>query len=259
MRKLLSKVPNLALALAAGVLGGCSAMSAKRNAGAAFAAPTELSAVLTNPINIDLSWRGNATNAAGYVVEWTGNLKDGFLLIALTATNQTSFRHADLMPEAKYIYRVRPYFGPASDVAEVRFGDPAQAAGSPFDTSPPPAASAAPQFSLRKLATAGQATPTHLSAKLISPTRARLTWEDRATDEEGYFLEARLAPHPGFIVLELMPPDTTSFDTVEMEPNSRWEFRVRPFFQGKPSAVVEEMTGPEPATTDAPPASSSER
>src|SRR5262249_19692372 len=97
-------------------------LNTKTSDASAFAVPTELTAILADPINIDLKWKDNAKDEAGYFVEYSPYANESFVIIEALGPNTTTFRHANLMPQTKFLYRVRPFFGVASNIAEVTTG-----------------------------------------------------------------------------------------------------------------------------------------
>src|SRR5713101_7393215 len=95
------------------MLAGCSASrSEKPNVSpdaAAFAGPTELTATLADPINIDLRWKNNATHAAGYFVEYSPNADNEFITIAAVPAGEATYRHPNLMPQTRFVFRLLPF------------------------------------------------------------------------------------------------------------------------------------------------------
>jgi hypothetical protein len=212
----------------------------------------ELTAALVDPINIDLLWKKGPPATQGHLVEYTSDLRDEYVILAIMPIDTTTFRHPDLAPHTKYFYRVRPYIGEASSVARVTTGKtpPGGAVALLGDGEPiidaTVAETAAPKKSLRQPLTAPDATPAELTATLSDPTRIALRWKDRANDEDGYLLEVAAPGQTRFDVLAFMPPDTVGFIVPGMPPETECRFRVRAFFYGPSSNIVEKITGAEP-------------
>jgi hypothetical protein len=91
---------------------------------------------------------------------------------------------------------------------------------------PEPPAAAAPQ-SVFEEATAPPAAPTNLQAAALSSTQIRLTWQDNATDEDSYRIEARSAAAATFTDLGAVPANTTAVNIIGLTPSTTYFFRVR--------------------------------
>jgi hypothetical protein len=232
------------------LLLGCS-RSAKSAAAidpnaSAFAAPTELTATLADPIDIDLKWKANATRAGGYLVEYSPNADNEFITIAAVPAGVTTYRHPNLIPQTRFVFHVLPYFGEPSNAAEIATGKKgSQQAPKPerADKAAPPA----PKYSIRSASTLAQAAPTDLKATLIPPAGVKLDWNNHAKDEDGYILEIKSDPNSDFQVAAFLDPGTSTLTTYNLPNDSRVSFRVRAFFYGKASNVAEQTTGRDPS------------
>jgi hypothetical protein len=236
------------------LLFGCSRSTKSAAAGdpdaSAFAAPTELTATLADPIDIDLKWKSNATQAAGYLVEYSPNADNEFLTIAAVSAGTTTYRHPNLMPQTRFIFHVVPYFGEASNVAEITTGKKGpQQAPKPerTDKGGHPAPSVDVKYSIRALSTLAQAAPTNLKATLIPPAGVKLDWKNRAKDEDGYMVEIKPGPNSDFQVWGFLDPGTSTMTTYDLPYQTKLSFRVRAFIYGKPSNVAEQTTGRDPS------------
>ena len=217
------------------------------NKGKAFAAPTDLTATLADPIDIDLKWKNNATDAAGYFVEYSPNLNDDFDIIAAVPPNAASYRHPNLIPGTKFLYRVLPYFGRASNVAEVTTGKQGpQQNPSPDMAKPSQSATSEIKKSVKSTLTAAEGAPTDLKATLIPPAGVKLEWKDHAKDADGYLLEIKNGKNSDFKVSAFLNPGSTSLISYGFPFETTFYFRVRAFFYGKPSNLAEKTTGPSP-------------
>ena len=231
--------------LAVLAVAGCSTTSHPPDA-RAFAAPTQLTARLLDPINIELRWRDNATDEAGYFVEYSPNANDEFVIIEALPPNSTRYRHERLLPQTRFVYRVRPFFGKPSNIAEVMTGKegPQQPPHQDLLLDPPP--STGPKYSVMSTATADAAAPTDLTAVLIPPAGVKLQWKDHANDEDGYLLEIKPPWSPRFHASSFLDAGTMSLITYNLPHETKMQFRVRAFFYGKPSNVAEKTTGIDP-------------
>ena len=249
---------NVLVAVATGGLLGCSSSRSEgRNANAAdataFATPTKLSARLVDPINIDLQWKDNATAEAGYFVEYSPEANNEFIIIEALPPGTTHYRHPHLLPQTRFVYRVRPYFGPASNAAVVQTGKegPQQAPGPELLKEAPPAETESKK-SIRSIRTAAEAAPTDLTATLIPPAGVKLLWKDHASDEDGYLLEIKPEWGSEFRVSAFLASNTTSLVTYNFPFESKFTLRVRAFFYGEPSNLAEQTTGVDPSLGSGP-------
>jgi hypothetical protein len=212
----------------------------------AFSSPSRLTAALTNG-DIVLHWKNNATAEGGNWVEFaTPGSEYVKLGVFLSDIERTSFLHARVAPQTTFIYHVQPFFGPATKPVEITTGI-ATNGGPMLDEGPIVSTNEVsgvnpPKFSIRSLQTFVRATPRELTATLSSPVSVDLHWKDCASDEDGYYLEVGERSNGSFQVCALLPPDTTSFRKIGLAPQTKYYFRVRAFFNGKPSDPVSVAT-----------------
>jgi hypothetical protein len=210
--------------------------------GMPFAAATELTATLVDPVNITLSWQDNSSNEAGYFVEYSPNADGDFVIIEALPPNATRYRHVHLLPHTRFVYRVRPFFGEASNAAEFTTGK-----DSPQQTADPAPSleteSALQLASLRSTKTITAAAPTNLLAVLVPPAGVKLQWHNHASDADGYVFEIKPPWDATFKVSGFLKPDTRSLVTYGFPFETRFAIRVRAFFYGPPSNVAEQTTG----------------
>ncbi|HTQ30694.1 MAG TPA: fibronectin type III domain-containing protein [Opitutaceae bacterium] len=239
----------LILVLAAGLSGCATAPSenAAPKAGekAAFAPPTDLTATLADPIDIDLRWKNNASNAAGYFVQYSPEANNDFVIITTVPPNATTYRHPRLLPNTRFVFRVVPFFGQASNVASITTGK--EGPQQPPAPEPPASASTEAKYSLRSTATAGQAAPTDLTAKLIPPAGVELKWKDHASDADGYLVEIKPEGSTDFKASVSLNPGSTELISYGFPNETKFFFRVRAYVVGKPSNLAEQTTGADPS------------
>jgi hypothetical protein len=133
-------------------------------------APTNLMATLQAGPKVVLTWRDNAVNESGFVIERSTDGTSFARIATAPARNNTgnvTFTDTTLVPSTTnvtYTYRV--------------------AASNPAGTSAysTPAAVAVP-------VNAAPAAPANLSATLIAGPQIRLTWTDTATNESGFVIQ----------------------------------------------------------------------
>jgi len=235
--------------LLAAVLVGCS--SAPRTGpeadARAFAAPTHLTATLVDPLDIDLRWKDNATAEAGYFVEYSPDANNEWVTIDALPRNTTRFRHPRLMPQTRFVYRVRPFFGKPSNVAVFTTGkEGPQQDPSPDLLNDPPPLPPESKKSLRSLATLAEAAPTDLTATLIPPAGVKLSWVDHARDADGYLLEIKPDWASEFKPSAFISAGTNSLISYNFPFESKFAIRVRAFVYGRPSNTAEQTTGIDP-------------
>jgi hypothetical protein len=258
--------PTLLLLLAG--LAGCSS-PAPHNAPAPDTT-IHLAATLVTPNDVALKWNNPAPGAAGYIVEYATQPDGDFTVLVFCPPSQTTFTHPHLMEGTTFYYRVRPIYGPASNMIDLslprELSDEAYAAAyaSPEDYSwaPPktiPETTPVEKKSIRDPATAAEAAPTDLSAAFVISTVSgfKLTWTNHSSDEEGFFLEMKDKDSPDFRICAVTEPKVNSFGWAFHPPQREASLRIRAYYYGKSSNVVSETTGPDapvlPSSTPPPP------
>ena len=206
---------------------------------ASFVPPSELTATLAEHLNVDLHWKNNATAPGGGWVEFT-TPGDDFIKLDAVWPDKTTFRHPDVAPETKFIYRIRPFYGKPSKAVVVTTGSapskPSTEDEGPLDEpNKTKSADVAHQKSIRSISTFEDAAADQVTVKLSSPTSAVIRWEDRASDEDGYLVEVSADPQKDFKICALLPANTTSFRKIQLPADMKCYFRVRAFFYGEPS------------------------
>src|SRR5262249_32499100 len=107
--------PVLAVVLLAGGVTMCSAADQCVDASSTI----HLSATMLSPVDIRLDWK-DLQPAAGHIVEWATETNGNYTILPFAQPGTTSFVHPDLAPQTKCCYRVRPYFGVASEPVEIK-------------------------------------------------------------------------------------------------------------------------------------------
>lgn len=219
---------------------GCSmANSSSAEDAAAFSSPSQLTAALTNG-DIILHWKNNATAEGGIWIEYT---TPGYEFIKLTSfasdADTTTFLHPEVAPQTTFIYHIQPFFGRPTKPVEITTGI-ATKGGPMLDEGPIVSTNEVPggklpKYSIHSTQTFARATPGYLTATLSSPVSVDLHWNDCVSDEDGYYLEVGQSPNGKFQACALLPPDITSFRQITLTPQTKYYFRVRAFFYGKPS------------------------
>jgi hypothetical protein len=235
---------------------GCSRLAPR----SAEAAAIRLTASMVSPVDIALEWHNPASDVAGHILEYTNHPeKEDYVPLGFFPPNHTKFFHSRLIPETTFYYRVRPYYGPASNPVDVSLPKELTAAAYAAAYALPedyqwaaPATllelSNVTRNSIRTTITLANAAPSNLKAELATNTVSgfKLTWTDRSTDEEGFFLERKLAGSSEFAVCALVEPNTNSFGWAFEPPEKNGSFRIRAYYYGEPSNVAALLTGKDP-------------
>lgn len=254
MNKTSPRYRILLMALIAACLAGCSTPNSapvppkpapEAGAGTPFAAPTDLTATLADPIDIDLKWKDNASNEAGYFVEYSPDANNEFVIITALPPNSTTYRHPHLLPHTRFVFRVVPFFGDASNVASITTGKQGPQQPPPMEKPSSPAAPSG-KFSLRSVSTAAQAAPTNLTATLIPPAGVELRWQDHASDADGYLVEIKPEWDSAFKASIFLKPGSSSLISYGFPFETKFSMRVRAFVYGQPSNQAEQTTGADP-------------
>jgi hypothetical protein len=229
------------LVVAAFGITGCFAPSSNETA---FAAPTQLTATLAGPNDIDLKWKDNASGAAGNFVEYQPEADEKFIIITALPSNVTAYRHPHLLPRTRFVYRIVPFFGPASNTAEIKM----EKEGTQQFSSSSQTPEAVPREiknkkSIRDIKTISAAAPTDLQATFMPPNGVTLKWNDHAGDADGYLVEIKPEWSHDFKVSAFLAPGTTSVTSYGFPAGTKFTFRVRAFFYGQPSNVAAQTTG----------------
>jgi hypothetical protein len=150
---------------------------------------------------VNLSWTDNSGNEAGFKIERSAN-GGSFSQIATASANATSYADLTVSGEVTYTYRVR-----ASNAA----GDSAY---SNTATATPPASL--------------PAAPSGLGAKAASKTQINLSWSDRSSNEQGFYLERSVNGSTWTRIATLGANLTTHSDT-GLTANTKYYYRLQAY------------------------------
>lgn len=197
-----------------------------------------LTSELTTPTDVTLRWRTEA-GVAGQVVEYANAADGDYTILEFVPPGKNSFKHPDLIPETRFYYRVRSLRGPASSTVDItlppgdavpetdghEWAEPRKGGGGTQPVSSP------------------DAVPKNLKAEVKHANGILFTWEDRASDEEGYLIELKPAGAADYRVAARLDPDVTSFGLITLPDEKTVTCRVRPFRFGSPSNLTQQKTG----------------
>jgi hypothetical protein len=207
-----------------------------------------LDAALVTPVDVTLTWHDDGPAPAGHVVEYATRPDGPYTTLGFVPAAGTSYRHQNLMPHTTFYYRVRPYFGPASDTVDVTlppgaYDDEAHADDQSWAApSTEPGRNKATQ-PIRRPATAASGAPTGLAAKVMNDNGVRFTWVDHARDEDGYLMEIKATGAKDFQVVQVMDPRVNSCGVATLPDEKQAAYRVRAFYYGDPAATAHATTG----------------
>jgi alpha-tubulin suppressor-like RCC1 family protein len=166
------------------------------------AAPSGLTAIVTDFNRVDLSWTDNSTNEESFGIERAddaGGIPGTWVQVATLAGGATAWSDTTVTPNQTYWYRVRAS-NPCGDSA---------AAESSVLVAPPPVAS-------------------NLTATAVPVNQARLSWTDNSTDETGFKIERSLdGTH--FTQIAQLSANTTSYLNRGLFPGTTYYYRVRAY------------------------------
>ncbi|MCO1579810.1 fibronectin type III domain-containing protein [Crossiella sp. SN42] len=216
-------------------------------------APTEsappadqLTGQLDTPVDITLRWRNSGPPVAGRVIEYSHEPNGDYTVLKFLAPEETSYRHADLIPETRFYYRLRPYHGAASPEQSVTMPEPKPGDKPEEDShewAVPQTLPGAPAATQSLRANASASAPTEVKATVMTSQGIRFTWRDNATDEDHYAIESKAAGAAQWGTAALLDPDINSFGLVTLPEERTAAYRVRAFYYGPASNLVDLRTG----------------
>jgi hypothetical protein len=71
-----------------------------------------------------------------------------------------------------------------------------------------------------------------LVATAISSTQIDLTWTDEETEETGWEVLVSLLPESGYVPVDTLPANSTSYSHTGLEPSTTYYYAVRPEYSG---------------------------
>lgn len=178
------------------------AMAAKLESLAPPVAPSGLTATISSPNQIKLSWTDNSAYETGFYIERRTS-STSFVQIATVPANTTNFTDSGLADGATYFYQVRAYntYGTSSYAT--------------------PASATLPLIG-----------PASLSATAFSPTQINLAWLDNSQGEAGYYIERKTGAGGIFAVTGTAPANATSFQDSGLLDNTTYFYQIRAFNAG---------------------------
>jgi titin len=181
------------------------------------AAPDSLKATAVSQTQINLEWKDQADNEAGFKIErkTTGG---AYAQIAALGANATSFADSNLTANTQYFYRVRTHnTGGHSD-----YSSEASATTLPN----PPAA------------------PSALTATAVGSNKINLAWTDNANNEAGFKIERKIGAAGTYAQVALVGANVTSYADAGLNSSGVYFYRVRAHNTGGHSDYSNEANTP---------------
>lgn len=174
------------------------------------AAPALAAATAISATRVDVSWQDASDSETGFKIERSTNGVT-FVQIAAVGANVTVFSDTTVTAGKTYTYRIR---------ATNAYGnsDYSNTATVTTPTAPP-------------------AAPTNLSLKSVSKTQINLSWRDKATTENGFYVEQSLNGTTWSRIATL-PANATTYQSTGLTANTKYYYRVQSFNSGGTSAYT---------------------
>src|SRR5581483_2506677 len=132
--------------------------------------PILLTATMVSPVDIDLKWSTHIPDVDGYFVDFNFGSDRRFQILDIKYPNETTFHHPNLMPNTRFAYRIRPFFGKPSNVVSFATGDAADELSGDDGVRPGQVpAGAGGTNSMRNPLTREKSAPTDLTITRIGP------------------------------------------------------------------------------------------
>lgn len=166
--------------------------------------PGSFTAAAVTDTQTNLSWTDNTSDETGFKIErCAGAGCSNFAEITTTAANAVAYSDSGLTPSETYCYRVRAYKTSACG----------------WDTA----------YSGEVCDQTYSAAPTALTATALNSIMIQLDWADNANDEDGYEVEVKIW-NGTFVRIAALNADVITFtDTMGIEPQKMYYYRVRAF------------------------------
>ena len=162
--------------------------------------PSYLSATPASASRINLVWKDNSANEAGFYVERKIGASGSWSRIARVGANIKSCSNTSLAAHTTYYYRVRAY----------------NASGN------------SPYSNEASVTTAALNGPSGLLAKAVSASQIRLKWGDYSSDESGYKIE-RKSGKGQWAEVATVRANVTGYYNTGLTPGTQHRYRVRAY------------------------------
>jgi hypothetical protein len=196
--------------------------------------PSNLTSTAGSPGQIDVAWKDNSGNEAGFEVHGSATGPNGtFSLWTTTEPNITQTSFTGLGPSESYCHKVRAFTNGSRKPNYSQFSNTACTTTLPPPPPPPKA-------------------PSGTAAKPLNSTTVAVTWADNSDDEDGFRVERSLVSCVGtWEPAGTTGPNTTSFTDGGRVAEQVLCYRVRAF-------KASSLSGPSLETVTIPPAAATQ-
>lgn len=168
--------------------------------------PFELTVVEALGTRVSLTWRDNATNEAGFLLERRNGL-GAWSNIGTSAPNATAFTDVGLLRNQAYGYRIRAF----NDFSDSEISSEVRAVTLSADSLPP------------------VFPPDGLTVTEVAARRVTLRWIDRSSNEDGFVVSRRTGSGDPFVEIGRTTRGNAVFEDASTIPNRSYEYRVAAF------------------------------
>jgi len=169
------------------------------------AAPSSLTASAASSCQINLMWQDKASNEDGFKVERASSLGGPWNEIGTIGLNAQSYTDMGLEGCATYYYRVCAY-------NNAGYSDHSNTAST---TTP--------------LAEGAPATPSSLTASVLSSSQINVSWQDNATNETGFKIEQWTSATGSWIQITTVGANVNFYSNTDLSESTRYYYRVRAY------------------------------
>lgn len=164
------------------------------------AAPSGLSAVPVSSSQVNLSWKDNAVNENGFVIERSPDGVNSWTEIGFTAASVSTYADTGLILNTTYYYRVSAY----NVIGNSSYSNTASATtfGLPPDA------------------------PGNLAATAAAPGQIDLIWTDNASNENGFIIERSPSGTDGWVEIGTVADNTTAYADSGLASGTTFFYRV---------------------------------
>lgn len=185
-------------------------------------APAVLTATATGYNKIELAWL-DESNEDIFIIEQSEGDNSHFTLATEASADETTFEIGSLKPNTTYYFRIK-----AKNVSgESDYSPEAHATTDPLSITP----------------------PSGLTASAVSPFSIQLSWSDDSDNETGFVLERSSEPATGFVEIQTVLENISSFNDEALSPGTVYYYRVKAIrdeesspFSNEVSASTHELT-----------------
>lgn len=178
--------------------------------------PTQLSISIKKNSEIELNWRDNSTDEAGFEI-WRNTYGSGeYVLYATVDKNVTTFTDVNVEKGVQYSYKVRAFTQGGHTYSEF-----SGVASSGIGIINPPA---------------------DLRYEYISEFQVQLSWTDTSNNEHGFIVEQKIGDDGGWVQIAWVSANNTKYIVSNLNKYTKYYFRVRAYnYAGNVDSVSEEI------------------